>query len=218
MKEQVIDSILKTKVIAIARGYSKDDCLHLAEALYDGGVSLIEFPFSQTDISEQLYTAQVISAIKSEFSGRMMVGAGTVTNTELVRIALDANADFIVSPNTNLSVIQAVKNTDMVSIPGAFTPTEIQCAWDCDADFVKIFPASLLGIDYIKALKAPLSQVRMLAFGGISVSDVANYINAGVCGVGVGNCLHNKELVMSGNWKAITDNAKKIMNSVLNCN
>lgn len=210
MKADVINRILKEKVIAIVRGYTQEECIGLARALSSGGVDVMEVTFHQTDAKEQRNTCRTIEALNAALGDKMCFGAGTVTTTNMVAQAMEVGCKFIVSPDTNLRVICATVDADMVSIPGALTPTEIKTAWDNGADFVKVFPACNMGTSYFKNIHASLSQVRMLAVGGVKTENVLEYLGAGAVGVGVAGCLFQKEWIHTGEWEKITDEAKRL--------
>jgi len=204
MRTQMIERILNEKVIAIVRGIYGEDCLNLAKALLKGGVTLLEATFDQKDEAERRRTAETIRLLNRELGDQMAFGAGTVTTPEMVRLAKEAGAQFIISPDTNEEVIRLTRELDMVSIPGALTPTEIATAHRYGADFVKVFPISDMGVKYLKNITAPLSHIRMLAVGGVDGSNVLQYMTAGAVGVGVAGCLFKKDYVKNGEWDRIT--------------
>lgn len=210
MKQQVIEKITNKKIIAIVRGYSIEECIKLAEALQKGGVELMEVTFPQTNIEEMQYTAETIRRLKETLGDKMEFGAGTVTSVEMVKMAKDAGATFIISPDTNADVIKASVEYDLVSIPGAFTPTEMKTAHDLGADFVKVFPANCFGPSYIKTVKAPLSQIKYLAVGGVNEKTINEYLANGASGAGVAGCLFKKEWIKAGEWDKITAAAKNM--------
>lgn len=210
MRNEIIQKILDRKVIAIVRGFYDEDCLNLARALHAGGVDLLEATFDQKSADDRLRTAATIRLMNEQLGDVMAFGAGTVTTVEMVEQARAAGAQFIVSPNTDEKVIRATVAAGMVSIPGALTPTEIKFAHDCGADFVKVFPACNMGVSYFKNITAPLSQVRMLAVGGVNEKDINDYLAAGAVGAGVAGCLFKKEWVRAGEWDRITACAKTL--------
>lgn len=208
MRDRVIQKILDEKVIAIVRGIYDEECLNLAKALHEGGVNLLEVTFDQKGHEERLRTVSTIKLLNEKLGEMMAFGAGTVTTVEMVEMAKEAGSKFIISPDTNEDVIRATIAQDMVSVPGALTPTEISQAHRFGADFVKVFPVSNMGVSYIKNVTAPLSHVRMLAVGGVDGSNVNNYMKAGAVGVGVAGCLFKKEWVKAGEWERITEATK----------
>ena len=144
----------------------------------------------------------------------MAFGAGTVTTVEMVQQAKEVGAKFIISPDTDEAVIKATVAAGLVSIPGALTPTEIKQAHFWGADFVKLFPASAMGPSYVKNVCAPLSQVKILAVGGVDGSNVKDYLSSGAVGAGVAGCLFKKEWVQKGEWQRITEAAKTFMSQL----
>lgn len=210
MKQDVIKKIAEKKIVAIVRGYTTEECIKLATALQKGGVELMEVTFPQTDMKEMQYTADTIKALKEALGDKMEFGAGTVTTVQMVKMAKDAGATFIISPDSNKKVIKATLRAGMVSIPGALTPTEMKMCFDWGADFIKVFPANVFGPSYIKTVKAPLSQVKLLAVGGVNEKTICDYLAAGASGAGVAGCLFNKELIKNGEWDKITENAKAL--------
>lgn len=211
MREAVIQKILEEKVIAIARGYTCEECVNLARALCAGGVKLLELTFDQKSEEARLDTAASLRVLNREMGDQMVFGAGTVTTVEMVQLARDAGAKFIISPDMDPAVIKATVEAGMVSIPGVLTPTEIKQAHVCGADFVKVFPASSVGPGYIKAVAAPLNHIRMLAVGGVDGSNVQQYLAAGAVGAGVAGCLFKKEWIAEGQWDRITEACKVFM-------
>lgn len=214
MREQVLKMIEEKKVIAIVRGIHAEECLGLAKALHAGGVDLMECTFDQIDETEQQRTVDTIQLLNREMGNEMCFGAGTVTTVKMVEMAKEAGAHFIVSPNTDESVIRATVASDMVSIPGALTPTEVKFAHDCGGDFIKVFPACNMGVSYFKNIHAPLNQCKLLAVGGITEKDAADYLAAGCCGVGVAGCLFKKEWVKAGEWDRITEASKVLISKI----
>ena len=209
-REQVIRIIEEEKAIAILRGGQGKDALNLAEALSAGGIKLMELTFDQKDEDARKKTVIDIAMLNEALGDKMLFGAGTVTSKEMVRMAYSAGARFIISPDTNPDVIRLTRELGLVSIPGAFTATEVMTAYRAGADFVKLFPADLGGPAYIKALKAPLSQVKLLAVGGVKVENVTDYLKAGAVGAGLGSCLFTPAQIRNGEWETITENARRL--------
>ena len=209
MREIVIESIEKNKIIVIVRGVEKEKLIPLAEAMYEGGIRLLECTFdSSARISDET-TGEYIKLLAEHFQGRMLIGAGTVTTEKQVEITKAAGGKFIISPNTNADVIKRTVELGLVSIPGALTPTEVEAAHRYGADFVKVFPVNYMGERYIKDLKAPLSHIRMLAVGGITVDNMNGYLDTGASGIGVGSGIVDKKLIDGGCYDKIVLLAKK---------
>lgn len=202
------------KIIAIVRGLSSEYMIGLANALYEGGIDLIEVTFNQAKPGTWKETADAIRAIGTSMDGKMLAGAGTVLNDEQLRMAIDAGAKYIVTPNVDPGLISKVKAAGLCSFPGALTPSEIVIAYQAGADAVKVFPAGNLGPSYIKAIKAPLSHIPLMAVGGVNEKNTADFIGAGCCGVGVGGNLVNKEWIANGEWDKIMSLAKEFRKAV----
>ena len=209
--EKVISSVYEGKVVAILRGVQEDKLIPIAEALYEGGIRMIEctFDHGREDCIEA--NCRMISRLVEHFEGRIHVGAGTVLTTEEVDATVAAGGEFIISPNVDEAVIRHTREIGAVSMPGAMTPTEIVNAWKAGAHFVKVFPAGDLGVSYMKSVRAPLKHIPMLAVGGIMPENIPDFIRAGVCGFGVGSPLLPKGAVETGDYKAITERARQFV-------
>ncbi len=214
MREQVIKAIEKEKLIVIVRGVSSEDVIPLADALYAGGVRLMEITYDATGVVSDEETAKTLKNLKEHVGDKMFIGAGTVLTEKQVALTKQAGGEFIVSPDAYCEVIKKTRELDMVSIPGAITPTEVQSAYRSGADYVKLFPITNLGIDYFKNLKAPLAHVKCLAVGGITESNVEEYLKAGVSGFGIGGNLVKKDLIKKGEFDKITEIAKNYCNLI----
>lgn len=209
MRQTVIEAVLEHKLIAILRAIEPDKLIPLAQALYDGGIRLLEITYSADGKVPDEVTAANIRRLVTHFEGRLLIGAGTVLNAKQVRLTKEAGGLFIISPNTDEEVITETVRLGMVSMPGAFTPTEIAAAHKMGADYVKVFPAGIVGPEYLKAVMAPLSQIRMLAVGGIELGSMADYLKAGACGFGISSSLTDKALIALSDWDGITAIAKQ---------
>ena len=209
LKNKVIEAIEKEKIIVIVRGVAKEKLIPLCNAMYEGGIRLLEVTFDASKKVSDLQTAENIKMLAEEFSGRMFIGAGTVLTKKQVELVKKAGGSFIISPNTDKKVIKATKKLGMVSMPGALTPSEIKMAVDFGADFVKLFPVSNFGPDYVKAVKAPLSNIKFTAVGGIDENNMKDYIKVGVSGFGIGTNIVNKTFVENNEYDKITALAKK---------
>lgn len=208
MKEQVIASIAENRVIAILRGVPAEKLPHVAKALYDGGIRLLEITFSADGSVPDEETARRIALLVQQFGDKMHIGAGTVLTPQQVRAVKAAGGSFVISPDSDEEVIRETAALGLVSIPGALTPSEVTRAVRWGADFVKLFPVSSMGPDYVKAIKAPLSHVRLLAVGGVGVKDMPAYLAAGACGFGISSGLADCAKVEAGDYAAITAAAK----------
>ena len=175
---------------------------------------MMEITYNQKAPESWETTAKAIGAIAEEFKGRMLVGAGTVTTVELVELTAKYGGSFIISPDTNAAVIRKTRELGLVSMPGAFTPTEVLQAYEAGADVVKLFPAGSLGVGYFKAICAPISHVKIMAVGGINEKNAADFIAAGAVGVGVGGNLANLSWIEKGEYHKITEAAAVLVAAV----
>ena len=211
MREQLIQKVLDKKIVAIVRGVYDEDCVNLARALYAGGIEMLEVTFDQSQPQLLERTSNTIRRLVEQLGDKMVFGAGTVTTVEMLELAKQAGAKFIVSPDTNEAVIRATVAAGMISMPGALTPTEVVTAHAWGADFVKLFPAGSMGAGYVKAVTAPLNHIRLLAVGGINEKNVAEFIAAGAVGVGVGGNLVNKTWIKNGEFDKLTATARELV-------
>ncbi len=202
------------KLIAIVRGLKGEALIQSAEALCRGGVRLLEVTFDQTLNIPHDETAESIRTLCHTFEGRMCIGAGTVMSAEQVSIAHDAGARYIISPDMNAEVIRKTKELDLVSIPGALTPTEIATAYSLGADYVKLFPAGDLGLPYIKSVCAPLAHIPMMAVGGVTVDNIRSFLDAGLVGVGIGSAIVDKNLIRKGDFAGLEELARAFTNQL----
>ena len=214
MRDNVISIIEKEKLVVIVRGIEKEKLIPLAEAMYKGGIRLLEVTYSANGKVTDEETAECIKILSEHFEGKMYIGAGTVLSEKQVELTKNAGGKFIISPDTNEKVIAKTRELGLVSMPGALTPSEAEKAHIYGADFVKLFPVSNLGADYVKAVKAPLSHIKFLAVGGITLENMADYLKAGVCGFGIGSNIVDKKLVDANDFDGVTKLAEKYVNVV----
>jgi 2-dehydro-3-deoxyphosphogluconate aldolase/(4S)-4-hydroxy-2-oxoglutarate aldolase len=175
--------VLNTGIVAIIRAPSGELLADVAEALVVGGIDVMEVTFTIPG------AIRVLEQVSDRLGDRVLLGAGTVLDTETARAAILAGAEFIVSPSTNIDVIGVCKRYSKLSMPGAFTPTEVIAAWQAGADVVKIFPSDVHGPKYLKALRGPYPHVRMMPTGGVTLETAADFLKAGACALGVGGSL-----------------------------
>ena len=214
MKQQTIQRVLDEKIIVIVRGVERDKLIPLAEAMYEGGIRLLEITYSADKSVSDEETADRIKMLAEHFADRMYIGAGTVLTPYQVELTKKAGGRFIISPDCFEDVIKKTTELEMVSMPGALTPTEAQSAARAGADFVKLFPISDLGSAYFKAIKAPLSHIKFLAVGGVNEDNIQEYLDAGVCGFGLGSNIINKKMIAENDYTGITELAKKYVAKV----
>ncbi len=214
MEKNIIEEIKKEKLIVIVRGVEADKLVPVAEAIYRGGIRFLEITYSADGSVSDEETAKNIKLLSGHFAGRMHIGAGTVLTERQVELTHISGGKFIISPDTYGEVIRKTKELGMVSMPGALTPSEVQIAHRCGADFIKLFPAVSLGSSYIKAIKAPLSHIKFLAVGGIDLDNIKEYLSAGVSGFGIGTNIIDKTMVENNDFEGIAELAKKYVEAI----
>jgi len=201
-QNSALGMILESGVVAIMRAKNSDQLLDAARAVLAGGVYAIEVTMTTPGALD------VIRQATNQFGSEVSFGVGSVLDPETARAAILAGAKFVVCPTLNLKTIEICKRYSIPVMPGAYTPTEILTAWEAGADVVKVFPASVGGPAYIKAVKAPLPHIRLAAVGGVDLNNTADFFKAGVDVVGVGGELVNQKLLDARDFAAITERAR----------
>jgi len=201
---QTLNAIRTRPVIAILRDIPADRIVPVATALYEGGIRVLECTFDHNQPNYLDATCEKVERLLKAFGDKLTVGVGTVLTPEEVERADGHGAAFVVSPGWNLDVIEQTHTMGLVSIPGAFSPTDVVEAHKAGADWVKLFPANVLGPQYIEAIRAPLPHIPLLIVGGITAENALVYKNAGADGVGVGSCICPADAVSAGDWERIT--------------
>lgn len=207
MRDRILEEIKDKKIIAIIRGVSSANMEKTIRALLDGGICLAEITFDHRSKEGRAETLRSLELIRDKFQGQIFLGAGTVLSPRDVEDAKRAGAEYIISPNVDEKVIYKTREMEMVSMPGAFTPSEVVNAYEAGADVVKLYPAALMGIPYIKALRAPLAHIPMSAVGGVTPDSVPDFLKAGVSCFGIGGNLVDAEKIGKGEFASITETA-----------
>lgn len=200
--------IEKEGLIVIFRGVALEKIGKTVEALYNGGVRIVEIAFNPSDKDTISKTTALIRKVKEVMGDKMLVGAGTVISEEFVLAAYEAGAEFIFSPDTDVDIIRLTKKLGLISIPGALTPTECKTAYKNGADIVKLFPATINDVDYIKGITRPLSHIPFICVGGTNENTIEAFIKAGAKGVGTGISILKPELIENEDYTEITRLAK----------
>jgi 2-dehydro-3-deoxyphosphogluconate aldolase / (4S)-4-hydroxy-2-oxoglutarate aldolase len=200
--------LLDSGLVAVIRRPDIKKIYHIAEALVEGGVGALEITADTPSVF------QIIEEIKKKYSGRILVGAGTVLDALTGKSAIQAGADFIFSPNFDEETIQITNQYGRISIPGCLTPTEIVKAYQAGADLIKIFPGSSLGVNYIKELQGPLGHIPMMPTGGVTLENVGTFIKNGAVAVGVGGSLVDAKAIAEENYDALTKMAMAFNNKI----
>ncbi len=207
-KERNLQDIIDCGVVAIVRVGSAQEAVEVCGAIARGGVKPIEVTMTVPGAID------AIKEFKSAMKGEVLVGAGTVLDPETARAVILAGAEFVVSPNLNLKVIEVCHRYGKVVIPGTLTPTEILTAWEAGADIVKVFPAGALGPRYLRDIKGPFPQIRLTPTGGVNLENTPDFIRAGAVAVSVGTSLVDRKAVSERRYDIITENARKFVEAV----
>ena len=207
-RDEVLNIILATKVIAVIRMSDTEKLIRVVEAIKRGGVRAIEITMTTPSALE------IIAAMAKRKTAGTLIGAGTVLDAATADAVIRAGAEFVVSPITNFDMIAACKRNDIFVAPGALSPTEIVVAWEHGADVVKVFPATSVGPKYFQDLKGPLPQVRLMPTGGVSIKNAREFIRSGACCVAIGTALLDKKAIAAEDWDALTAKAKALVESL----
>ena len=207
-KEKNLQDIIDCGVVAIVRVGSAQEAVEVCGAIAKGGVKPIEVTMTVPGAID------AIKEFKSAMKSEVLVGAGTVLDPETARAVILAGAEFVVSPNLNLKVIEVCHRYGKVVIPGTLTPTEILTAWEAGADIVKVFPAGALGPRYLRDIKGPFPQIRLTPTGGVNLENTPDFIRAGAVAVSVGTSLVDRKAVSERKYDIITENARKFVEAV----
>ena len=207
-KFEQMEKIENSGIVAIIRTDTNQDLLQVVDAIHSGGIDVIEITMTTPGALD------TVGSMTKRYGSNLLVGAGSVLDTETARLAILSGADFIVSPITKPDVIELCNRYGKVVMPGAFTPTEILRAWELGADYVKVFPADIAGASYIKAVKAPLPQVSIIPTGGIGLNNAAEFITSGSAALGVGSTLVNKQTITAKQFKKLTEISQKLVVAV----
>ena len=190
-------------VVAVLRGVEADQLIEITEALREGGVTAVEITADTPDVAEKL------GEVAGSFDDEVVVGTGTVLDSETARTTLMAGAEFVVSPSLHEDVIETCNRYGAVTAPGVMTPTEAVRGYEAGADFVKVFPAKTVGPAHLGAMKGPLGQIPMMPTGGVSPDNAADYVDAGAFAVGAGGALVDYDAAERGDYEIITETARE---------
>lgn len=199
-----LSQIIDNRIVAIIRGADPGNVLKIAEALHEGGVIILEVTLNSSN------ALSVIEQLAKKLENEMLIGAGTVLDAETAKAAIGAGAKFIVSPNVNVQTIEMTRKHEAVSIPGAYTATEVVNAYLSGGQIIKIFPAT--NADYIRVLQGPLSHIPMMPTGGITLENIRDFKKAGAAAFGIGTSLVDTKQTISEEYlRQVTDNARKFV-------
>lgn len=207
-KHEKLDLIRETGIIAIMRAQSPGQLAAAADAIFAGGVRVIEVTMTTPGALD------VIAAASARYGTAVLFGAGSVLDAETARTAILAGAGFVVSPTLNLDTIALCRRYSIPVMPGCYTPTEVLTAWEAGADMIKLFPAGFGGPALVKAILAPLPQLEIVPVGGVDLETAVPFIQAGAAALGVGSSLVDQKLLNSGSMDVLTDRAAAFIRAV----
>lgn len=207
-REIIVEEAFKRKVVAVIRLQDPAKLIKVIEAIALGGVTMAEITMTVPD------AINLIRTVTKELDKNLIVGVGSVLNAEVALQAIEAGANYVVSPVFRKEIIDAAHSHDIPAMPGCFTPTEIFNAHESGADIIKVFPADILGKEFFKSILAPMPHLNLMPTGGVTLRNAGEWIKAGAKAIGVGSALLDKEAITSGDYKKLTENAKIIMESI----
>lgn len=208
-KAQIVKQIEDLGLVPVVRASSSDEAMQAIEAIKAGGVNILEITMTVPG------AIKVIEKVADKYGSEVLVGAGTVLDPETARACLLAGAQFVVSPALNLDTIAMCQRYSAPVMPGVLTPTEVITAWSAGADFVKVFPAgSVGGASYVKNLKGPFPQIKIIPTGGVSLKTAADFIKAGASALGVGTDLVDVKAIRAGEAHVVTERAQQFVELV----
>jgi 2-dehydro-3-deoxyphosphogluconate aldolase / (4S)-4-hydroxy-2-oxoglutarate aldolase len=196
-------------LLPVLRASSVAEALALVDAMYAGGVNVMEVTMTVPGAID------VLKELKKKYGSNILLGSGTVTTAAQAQATIEAGAEFVISPSLHLDVIAKTKELGKVSIPGSLTPTEVITAWNAGADYVKIFPCSAMGgAPYLKSLKAPFPFLNLIPTGGVTLQTAPDFIKAGAKALGVGADLVNAQAIKEGKADTVTATAKAYLDII----
>lgn len=207
-REEILNQVIERKAVAVIRLKDSEKLKKVIDALAIGGVTVAEITMTVPN------AIALIKKISNEVSNNIIVGVGSILNSETAKAAIDAGAKYVVSPILKEEIINTAHEYDVPAMPGCFTPTEIYKAYELGADVIKVFPADSLGINFFKGVLAPMPFLKLMPTGGVTLTNVADWLKAGAVAVGLGNALLNNDAIENENYELLTQNAKTIVDGI----
>jgi 2-dehydro-3-deoxyphosphogluconate aldolase/(4S)-4-hydroxy-2-oxoglutarate aldolase len=207
-KDQIISGLLTPGVVAIIRADSSEQLIDASRALIDGGVSGIEVTMTTPN------ALKVIAEVCRVFGDKAIVGVGSVLDAKTAEAAIEAGAEYVITPVLKPEVIAYCNKVGKPIFAGSYTPTEAQTAYELGADFIKIFPADGLGPKYIQGIRGPLPHLKIVPTGGVDVNTAGDFIKAGCVAVAAGSSLVSKDILKNKDWAKLTDLASQFISAV----
>ena len=207
-RETIVGEVLKQKIVAVLRIKEPEKLKKVVEAIYEGGISVIEITMTVPN------AIQLIENLSNQLGSKALFGVGSVLNGKIAEDAIKAGARYVVSPILKNEIIETAHKLNVPAMPGCFTPTEIQTAYEAGADIIKVFPADILGMAFFKGVLAPMPHLKLMPTGGVSLTNAGEWLKAGACAVGIGSALLDKESIQKEQYDKLTENAKIIVKNV----
>ena len=207
-RENVVTEIERAGVVAVIRTKNKAEVRAIVDAIIAGGVRILEITMTVPG------AADLIRELSDDLGNTCIIGAGTVIDKDSAKQVIEAGANFVVSPTYDPQIISLCHNQKIVAIPGCFSPTEILSAWKAGADIVKVFPAGNAGPQYLRDLKGPLPQIKLMPTGGVTIENSGTWIRAGAVAVGIGTALLDPRAIADRDYLRLTTNARQLIESI----
>ena len=207
-KEEILKELSRLGAVAVIRMSDSEKLKKVSEAIHKGGVSALEITMTTPN------ALAVIENLSRSMGDEILVGVGSVLDSLTAISAINAGAQFVVSPIYKQEIVETVKKLGIPVMPGAFTPTEIQTAYVNGADIVKVFPADIVGMSFFKSVLAPMPHLKLMPTGGVTLTNAGDWLKAGAIAVGVGTALLEKKAIDENNFAKLTENAKLLVKSI----
>jgi 2-dehydro-3-deoxyphosphogluconate aldolase/(4S)-4-hydroxy-2-oxoglutarate aldolase len=207
-KSEILAELTRLGAVAVIRMSDTEKLKKVSEAIHKGGVSAFEITMTTPN------ALAVIESLSKSMGSEIIIGVGSVLDAQTAISAINAGAQFVVSPVFKPDIVETVKKLDIPVMPGAFTPTEIQTAYESGADIVKVFPAEIVGMSFFKSILAPMPHLKLMPTGGVTLTNAGEWLKAGACAVGVGTALLERRAIEENNFVKLTENARLLVKSI----
>ena len=208
-REKVLSGILKAGIVPVVRTATPESAVRCVESLEKGGIHVAEITLTVPG------ALTVMERLAAEFGERVLLGAGTVLDCDTARAALRAGAEFLLTPTVDPAIIECARQESRIIFAGALTPTEVLNAWNHGADVVRVLPCNAMGgAGYIRSLRAPFPDIRLMAIGGVTLDNVGDYFRAGVAGVGVSGALIDSASLREGSYEVFVERAHRFVEAI----
>ncbi|HEY9166724.1 MAG TPA: bifunctional 4-hydroxy-2-oxoglutarate aldolase/2-dehydro-3-deoxy-phosphogluconate aldolase [Candidatus Kryptonia bacterium] len=207
-RADVVRRIIENGAVAVIRMSDPAKLIKVAEAIHKGGINGIEITMTVPG------AIKIIEQASKTIGREMNIGVGSVLDPQTAQDAINAGANYVVSPIFKKEIVEIAHKNDVPALPGAFSPTEIQTAFEAGADIVKVFPADVVGMAFFKGILAPMPHLKLMPTGGVTLKNAGEWLKAGACAVGVGSALLDKKAIDGEDYGQLTENARTLMSSI----